>query len=61
MAISNFVWSGDKAIVKHGVMAWSWVCAPYEEGGMGVRSIRAVNESHLFKLAWNILVVKTKD
>lgn len=58
VAMRNFVWTGDKNKTKHGVMAWSRVCAPCKEGGLGVRSIRAANESYLYKLAWDIITQK---
>lgn len=40
---------------KNGMLARSRVCAPYKEGGLGVRSIIAANEGCLFKLTWEIL------
>lgn len=46
----NFTWNGDTSKTSHGKLAWSRVCAPYSEGGLGVSSIRATNEAFLFKL-----------
>lgn len=33
-------------------MAWSRVCAPKAEGGLGIRSLAAMNQAFLFRLAW---------
>lgn len=36
-------------------MAWSRVCAPKAEGGLGIRSLAAMNQAFLFRLARDIL------
>ncbi|PNX55599.1 hypothetical protein L195_g049229, partial [Trifolium pratense] len=32
----NFIWSGDISQKKLVTVAWKKVCAPYEEGGLGL-------------------------
>ncbi|KAL8513170.1 hypothetical protein ACS0TY_019385 [Phlomoides rotata] len=54
-AMWNFIWPGS--IEKKGfcMVTWAKVCAPKEEGGLGIRSIKTANEAFLQRLAWNIL------
>lgn len=54
----NYIWMGSISKTPHGKVAWSKVCAPKKEGGLGVGSIRTMNESFLFKLAWEIMTGK---
>lgn len=51
-AIRHFLWTGD--ITRSGAVtvAWSRVCAPKAEGGLGIRSLAAMNQAFLFRLAW---------
>ncbi|KAL8555579.1 hypothetical protein ACS0TY_003398 [Phlomoides rotata] len=61
-AMRNFLWTGD--ITRRNTsctVSWARVCAPLEEGGFGVRSIRHANDSFICKLAWDILCNKTLD
>ncbi|KAL8487914.1 hypothetical protein ACS0TY_024272 [Phlomoides rotata] len=61
-AMRNFLWTGD--ITRRNTsctVSWARVCAPLEEGGLGVRSIRHANDSFICKLAWDILCNKTLD
>ncbi|KAL8535288.1 hypothetical protein ACS0TY_011058 [Phlomoides rotata] len=51
-AMRNFLWTGD--ITRRNntcTVSWARVCAPLEEGGLGVRSIRHANDSFIYKLA----------
>lgn len=50
--IRNFIWSGDILTKKVVTVAWSKLCCPTIEGGVGLRSIRSINESSMLKLAW---------
>ncbi|KAL8463009.1 hypothetical protein ACS0TY_033861 [Phlomoides rotata] len=55
-AMRNFLWSGD--ILKKNTscsVSWSRCCAPIDEGGLGIRSLRLANDSFVYKLAWDIL------
>ncbi|KAL8546919.1 hypothetical protein ACS0TY_006582 [Phlomoides rotata] len=62
IAMRNFLWTGD--INRRNTsctVSWARVCAPLEEGGLGVRSIRHANDSFICKLAWDILCNKNSD
>lgn len=59
-AMRSFVWRGNILKSSQGNVAWSRVCAPYSEGGLGIRDIRAANEAFLYKLAWDIIKEKDK-
>ncbi|XP_013651351.1 uncharacterized protein LOC106356058 [Brassica napus] len=49
---NHFMWSGDIA-KKHGVkVAWSTVCQPKEEGGLGLRNFSLWNKTLNLKLIW---------
>lgn len=58
MAMRNFIWNDDINKCNYGTIAWSHVCAPRKEGGLGVRSIRVANEVYLLKLTWEIITQK---
>ncbi|KAL8503396.1 hypothetical protein ACS0TY_022218 [Phlomoides rotata] len=55
VAMRNFVWNGDIAKTSHGSVAWVRVCSSQAEGGLGIHSPRAMNESFLYKLTWEII------
>lgn len=57
----NFIWNGDVTKRNFKTTSWSRVCAPYKEGGLGVRSIQAANKAFLYKLAWEILTEKDES
>lgn len=49
---NHFLWSGDIA-KKHGVkVAWSTVCQPKVEGGLGLRNFSIWNKTLALKLIW---------
>lgn len=56
----NFLWKGNTSQKNYGMISWSRACAPYEEGGVGARDIRAANNAFLYKLAWEIIIEKDK-
>ncbi|MCI10142.1 RNA-directed DNA polymerase (Reverse transcriptase), partial [Trifolium medium] len=51
----NFIWSGDIAQTKLVTVSWKKVCAPSEEGGLGLRSLISTNEAANLKLCWDLL------
>lgn len=57
---SRFLWSGN--IEKRGVakIAWSTVCLPKEEGGLGLRSLLVWNKVLCLKFIW-LLLSKADD
>lgn len=57
--IRNFLWSGEISKKKHvTIVAWKKVCKPFEEGGLGIRSLICLNESFNLKLCWDFLHYK---
>lgn len=48
--IKNFIWSGDTSKRKLVTVAWKKICNPYEEGGLGIRSLICLNEAFNLKL-----------
>ncbi|XP_019460143.1 PREDICTED: uncharacterized protein LOC109359903 [Lupinus angustifolius] len=52
--IRNFIWSGDTSIRKIATVSWHKVCSPSNSGGLGLRSIKAMNQAALIKLAWEM-------
>ncbi|XP_019431828.1 PREDICTED: uncharacterized protein LOC109338930 [Lupinus angustifolius] len=52
--IRNFIWSRDTQVKKLVTVAWHKVCCPVIEGGLGIRSISAMNQAAILKLAWDM-------
>lgn len=53
--LRNFIWSGNTDIKKTVTVAWHKLCKPEAEGGLGVRSLRAVNNASMLKLYWDFI------
>jgi hypothetical protein len=53
--MKNFIWSGDLHQKKLFTVAWKKVCKPISEGGLGIRSLRTLNEASNLKLCWDLL------
>lgn len=49
--IRIFIWEGDVKVRKLVTVAWKKVCSPTNEGGLGIHSLRALNEAALLKLS----------
>ncbi|CAJ2645555.1 unnamed protein product [Trifolium pratense] len=52
--IRNFIWSGNVDQRKLVNVAWDKVCTPTNEGGLGLRSLRHINEAANLKLCWEL-------
>lgn len=52
---SAFLWSGPNLNTKKAKVAWTDVCRPKKEGGLGLQSIREANKTCCLKLIWRIL------
>ncbi|CAJ2657082.1 unnamed protein product [Trifolium pratense] len=52
--IRNFIWSGNVDQRKLVTDAWDKVCTPTNEGGLGLRSLRHINEATNLKLCWEL-------
>jgi ribonuclease HI len=53
--IKNFIWAGDINQRKIVTVAWKKVCKPFDQGGLGIRSLIALNEASNLKLCWDLL------
>lgn len=53
--IRNFIWSGDIYERKVVTVAWHKLCAPIEQGGLGIRSLRYINKAAMLKLSWDMI------
>lgn len=50
-----FLWSGPDLNPRKAKVAWSEVCKPKDEGGLGIRSLKEVNTVSILKLLWRLL------
>ncbi|KAL6193242.1 hypothetical protein ACLB2K_034326 [Fragaria x ananassa] len=46
----NFIWSGDVGIKKIVTVSWSQICAPKDEGGLGLRHLKSLNLASLLTI-----------
>ncbi|XP_026410463.1 uncharacterized protein LOC113305660 [Papaver somniferum] len=53
--IRIFLWTGDGDVRKYETISWRRVCAPYEEGGHGIKRLEVVKKSLLMKMIWKII------
>ncbi|XP_043700344.1 uncharacterized protein LOC122651074 [Telopea speciosissima] len=51
--IVRYLWKGNSSTGRHKV-AWSVVCRPKQEGGLGLRSLRDGNTAALMRYVWSI-------
>lgn len=51
--VRNIVWSGDIHTKNVITVAWHKVCVPFNEGGLGLRSLRSINDAAILKLSWD--------
>ncbi|KAF1880456.1 hypothetical protein Lal_00011514 [Lupinus albus] len=52
--LRNFIWFDDVKVKKLVIIAWHKVCSPAKEGGLGLRSIKAINQVVLLKMTWKM-------
>ncbi|GAU40165.1 hypothetical protein TSUD_292700 [Trifolium subterraneum] len=53
--LRNFIWSGNVEKRKLVTVAWHKVCLPFQEGGLGLRSLSKINEAGNLKLCWELM------
>ncbi|CAN1822044.1 Putative ribonuclease H protein At1g65750, partial [Linum perenne] len=53
--IRNFIWGGSLTKSKVHFLAWDRICRPKDQGGLGLRKARELNQAYLMKLGWTIL------
>jgi ribonuclease HI len=51
----NFIWSGNVNQRKLITVAWHKVCLPFNEGGLGLRSLSKINEAGNLKMCWDLV------
>ncbi|CAN6545200.1 unnamed protein product [Malus baccata var. baccata] len=51
----NFIWSGDVTSKKLVTVSWHQICAPKNEGDLGLRDLGSLNTTALLKLGWLII------
>jgi hypothetical protein len=57
--IRDFWWTGvqdENATKPLYLKAWTEICKPTREGGLGIRDLEAVNKALLVNAAWRIVV-----
>ena len=52
---ASFLWSGPALKSSGAKVAWSEICKPLNEGGLGVRALKEVNTVYGLKLIWWML------
>ncbi|GAV87210.1 hypothetical protein CFOL_v3_30636 [Cephalotus follicularis] len=52
--LRSFLWHGVGNSKKGGKVAWSKVCCPNEEGGLGIKDARSWNRAAIMKIGWDI-------
>ncbi|KAM5574961.1 hypothetical protein ABKV19_014083, partial [Rosa sericea] len=50
----NFFWNGDPIKSGSALVAWSTVCSPKSQGGLGLKNLFALNRSLLLKRCWEV-------
>ncbi|GAU48100.1 hypothetical protein TSUD_133200 [Trifolium subterraneum] len=53
--IRNFIWSGDIDKRKLVTVAWHNCCKSFSDGGLGIRSIKILNEASNIKQCWDLV------
>lgn len=53
--VRNFIWSGDLDTKKLVTVAWHKVCCLLNEGGLGLRSFRKINEADMLRFCWLLM------
>lgn len=49
-----FLWSGPDLKTTKAKVSWQDICLPRNEGGLGIRPLKEVNNVHCLKLIWRI-------
>lgn len=53
--IRNFVWTEDVNSKKIVTIAWGKIRPPISAGGLGLRSLKALNKATSVKLCWDMI------
>ena len=55
--IRNLIWRGDIEKRKLVIVSWKKVCIPFDEGGLGLRSLLHLNEASNLRMCWELLTL----
>ncbi|CAN1312873.1 Putative ribonuclease H protein At1g65750, partial [Linum perenne] len=53
--IRSFVWGSQQGSRKTHLVSWEHICRPKDQGGLGLRSAREMNQAFILKVAWGLL------
>ncbi|GAV66074.1 zf-RVT domain-containing protein [Cephalotus follicularis] len=53
--LRRFLWGSSGTSRKHSLVKWSNVCLPRQEGGLGIKSLKAWNQALHLKQIWSLL------
>lgn len=51
---ARFLWYGNSTQTKLHLMDWDSICKTKEGGGLGIRSLKWMNQAALGKMLWRI-------
>lgn len=51
----DFIWGSSPSARKCHLISWSQICKPKDEGGLGFRNLRVLNDAYMMKNAWNLV------
>ena len=55
---SSFLWSGKMGSARHAKSRWESMCLQKEEGGLGLRRVKDLNDANVMKHIWNLFYRK---
>lgn len=53
--MKNFLWSSDPEHLSSDYVRWNTVCLPKQEGGLGLRRLKDLNDACFLKMAWSVV------
>nr|KYP56435.1 Putative ribonuclease H protein At1g65750 family [Cajanus cajan] len=56
----SFLWGDSPTSRKIHAISWKTICMPKDQGGLGLRSMRTVNNSFMMKNGWSLITEPNK-
>ncbi|GAU10423.1 hypothetical protein TSUD_421820 [Trifolium subterraneum] len=56
----DFIWGSTVNQRKCHLVSWEKICRPKEEGGLGFKNLRMLNQAYIHKLAWQMVAEPNK-
>jgi hypothetical protein len=56
----DFIWGSTTNQRKCHLVSWEKICRPKEEGGLGFKNLRMLNQAYIHKLAWQMVAEPNK-